>query len=386
MSKKEDLSTRRSKLSQAKQALLEKRLQSKPEDDSTPGTIPRRPGEGLFPLSFGQERMWLLDQLEPGDPAYNRPVFLRLIGRLRAAALEESLNEIIRRHDSLRTVVQAVDGRPFQTVTPTLTLSLPVVDLSNLPEPEREEKSQGLAMEEARRPFDLVKGPPLRAMVLRLSEEEHLLLLVLHHIVFDAWSVRVLLGELRALYDTFASGNPSPLPELPIQYADFAQWQRSWMDGDVLQEQLAYWRQRLEGAPPVLELPIDQPRPPIQTSHGERRSMTLPKALSRSIKDLSQEEGATSFMTLLAAFTTLLHRYTGQNDVVVGSPVAGRDWAETEGLIGFFINTFVLRTDCSGNPTFRELLGRVRETAIGAYAHQDLPFEKLVEELITPPI
>ena len=203
----------------------------------------------------------------------------------------------------------------------------------------------------------------------------------MHHIVFDAWSVRVLLRELRALYDTFSSGNPSPLPELPIQYADFAQWQRSWMDGDVLQDRLAYWRQRLEGAPPVLELPIDRPRPPIQTSRGERRSMTLSKALSRSIKDVSQEQGATSFMTLLAAFTTLLHRYTGQDDVVVGSPVAGRDWAETEGLIGVFINTLVLRTDFSGDPTFRELLGRVKETAIEAYAHQDLPFEKLVEEL-----
>ena len=381
MSEKEDLSTRRARLSPAKQALLQRRLQSKPEDDLKPGTIPRRGEADLSPLSFGQERMWFLDQLEPGDPAYNRPVFLRLIGRLRAAALEESLNEIVHRHEALRTVVQAVEGRPFQAVAPTLTLSLPVVDLSNLPEAEREEKSQGLATEEARRPFDLAKGPLLRATLLRLGEEEHLLLLVMHHIVFDAWSVRVLLRELRALYEAFSAGNPSTLPELPIQYADFAHWQRGWMDGDVLQEQLAYWRKRLEAAPPVLQLPTDRPRPVVQTSHGDRRSITLPKALSRSLKDLSQKEGVTSFMTLLAAFGTLLHRYTGQDDIVVGSPVAGRNRVETEGLIGVFINTIALRTDLSGNPTFQGLLGRVRETALGAYAHQDLPFEKLVEEL-----
>ena len=291
MSKREDLSTRRGRLSLAQQNLLQRRLQSKPGDDSTPGTIPRRPETDQSPLSFAQERMWFLDQLEPGNPAYNRPVFLRLIGRLRAAALEESLNEIVRRHEALRTSFPAVEGRPFQSVAPTLTISIPVVDLSNLTEAEGKEEARGLATEEARRPFDLARGPLLRAALLRLSEEEHLLLLVMHHIVFDAWSVRVLLRELRALYDTFSSGNPSPLPELPIQYADFAQWQRSWMDGDVLQDRLAYWRQRLEGAPPVLELPIDRPRPPIQTSRGERRSMTLSKALSRSIKDVSQEQG-----------------------------------------------------------------------------------------------
>ena len=380
MANKEDLSARRDKLSAAKQALLEKRLQSK-KDDSKPSTIPRRPQADMSPLSFAQERMWFLNQLEPDNPAYNRPSFLRLRGGLNVAVLERSLNEIVRRHEVLRTVFQAEDGRPFQVVAPTLSLSLSVLDLGDLSETEREEEVRRLALEETKRPFDLAVGPLLRANLLRLRDEEHLLLLVTHHILFDGWSMGVLHRELRALYEAFSAGNPSTLPELPIQYADFAHWQRGWMDGDILQEGLAYWRQQLDGAPPGLELPTDRPRPAVQTSHGARRSITLPKALSRSIKELSQGEGVTIFMTLLAAFGTLLHRYTDQDDIVVGSPVAGRNRIETEGLIGVFINTLVLRTDLSGNPTFWELLGRVRESALEAYAHQDLPFEKLVDEL-----
>ena len=386
MSEKEGLTARRAKLSPAKKDLLERRLQGKlphgsSTDGSKPGSIPRRSQPGPAPLSFAQERMWFLDQLEPGNPAYNRPVYLRLMGGLNVAVLEKSLNEIVDRHEALRTVFQATDGRPAQVVTPTLTLSLPVVDLHNLPEAEREEEVRRLTTEEAQRPFDLAQGPFLKAALLKLGEEEHLLLLFMHHIVFDGWSVGVLHRELTALYEAFSTGEPSPLPELPIQYADFAHWQRGWMDGDILQEGLAYWRQGLDGAPAVLELPTDRPRPAVQTSRGASQSMTLPKTLSKSLKVLSQGEGVTIFMTLLAAFGTLLHRYTGQDDIVVGSPIAGRNRAEMEGLIGVFINTLVLRTDFSGNPTFRELLGRVRETALGAYAHQNLPFEKLVEEL-----
>jgi amino acid adenylation domain-containing protein len=381
VSEQENLSTRRSKLSPAKQALLKTRLRGELVDRRESKLISRLPERDRVPLSFAQERLWFLDQLEPGNPAYNRPVALRLIGSLDVGALERALSEVLRRHGVLRATFSSEDGRPTQTIAPTEPLSLPVVDLGELSSTGRESQARRLAIEEAQRPFDLSQSPLLRATLLRLDSEEHILLLVIHHIAFDGWSASVLTEEIAALYEAFSTGKPSPLPELPVQYADFAHWQREWLQGEVLEAQLSYWRERLADAPPLLDLPTDHPRPAIQTYRGACESLTLPPYLVEPLRALSQREGVTLFMTLLGAFQVLLHRYTAQDDIVVGSPVAGRTRIETEGLIGFFINTLVLRTDLSGDPTFRELLGRVREVALGGYAHQDLPFEKLVEEL-----
>jgi amino acid adenylation domain-containing protein len=339
------------------------------------------PREQAIPLSFAQERLWFLDQLNPGSPSYNIPEAYRLVGPLKLAALEQSLNEIVRRHESLRTTFAWGDEHPVQIIAPELNLSLPVVDLSSLPEAEREVAVEHLAAEEARRPFDLARGPLLRTTVLRLSEEEHVVLLTIHHIISDDWSTFVYLREMAILYEAFAAGQKSPLPPLAIQYADFAHWQRQWLQGEVLEAQLAYWKQQLSGSPLVLELPTDHPRPAVQSSRGANCSFTLPEALSSAIKELSNQEGATLFMTLLAAFQTLLYRYTGQDEINVGTPVTNRTRSELEGLIGFFANTLVMRAELSGEPSFRELLKRVREVALGAYAHQDLPFEKLVYEL-----
>ncbi|MBW3585942.1 MAG: amino acid adenylation domain-containing protein, partial [Cyanobacteria bacterium 0813] len=337
--------------------------------------------EGDLPLSFAQQRLWFLDQLMSGTPLYNIPNPLRLKGSLNVTALEQSLSEIVRRHEALRTTFSAVNGQPIQIIRPAANLLLPIVDLRELPEAERELEAQRLATEEAQRPFDLVNEQLFRAQLLHLGEEEHLLLLTMHHIVSDGWSLGVFMRELTALYEAFSTEKSSSLPELPIQYADFAVWQNEWLVGEVLEVQLNYWKRHLGGQLPVLELPTDRPRPPVQTYRGAREFLELPKKSTDALKALSQKEGVTLFMTLLAAFQTLLYRYTGQEDVIVGSPIANRNRAEIEGLIGFFVNTLVLRTELSGDPSFRELLGRVREVALGAYTHQDLPFEKLVEEL-----
>ncbi len=334
-----------------------------------------------FPLSFAQQRLWFLDQLEPGSPLYNVPQAIRMSGALNPQALQKSLETIVARHESLRTTFMMVDGSPVQVVAPNLKMALPVTDLSGLPEDEREAESRRLSTEEARQPFDLEHGPLIRAGLLRLQAEEHVLLLNMHHIISDGWSTGVFVRELRALYEAFSQDKPSPLPELPIQYADFAVWQREWLAGEVLERQLSYWKGQLTGAPAVIDLPTDRPRPAVQSYRGAHQSMRLSRELTEKLKELSQREGATLFMTLLAAFQTLLMRYTSQEDIVIGSPIAGRNRAETENLIGFFINTLVLRTDLSGDPTFRELLGRVKELTFGAYEHQDVPFEKLVEEL-----
>ena len=334
-----------------------------------------------LPLSFAQQRLWFLDQLDPGSPVYNIPASIRVRGLLNAAALEQSFNEIVRRHEALRTTFAVVDGSSVQVIAPTMTVSLPIVDLSELTQTEREAQALRLATEEAQRPFDLTRGPLVRVSLLRLHDEDHILLLTMHHIVSDGWSVSVLFRELAALYEAFSTRKPSPLPELPIQYADFAVWQREWLQGGVLEEQLSYWKKQLSGAPAMLELPMDRPRPAVQTFQGARQSVLLPKSILKGLNELSRQEGVTLFMTLLAAFQTLLARYTNQEDIVVGSPIAYRNRAEIEGLIGFFVNTLVLRTDVSGDPSFRELLGRVREVALGAYAHQDMPFETLVEQL-----
>ena len=332
------------------------------------------------PLSFAQQRLWLLDQLVPGNPFYNIPSALRLCGPLDVPALERSLSEIARRHQTLRTTFRPSEGRPVQVVAPAALLTLPVVDLGGLPEVEREAAALRLAREEARRSFDLARGPLLRTTLLRLGAAEHVLLLTTHHIVSDGWSRGVLNRELAAVYGAYAAGRPSPLPEPPIQYADFALWQRQRLRGELLETLLAYWRRQLAGLPP-LELPTDRPRPSAQTFRGARHAFVVPDRHVSALTTLGQREGATLFMTLLAAFTALLHRYTGREDIAVGSPIAGRTRPELEGLIGFFANTLALRTDLSGDPTFRELLRRVREVCLGAYAHQELPFERLVEEL-----
>ncbi|AFZ09438.1 amino acid adenylation domain protein [Oscillatoria nigro-viridis PCC 7112] len=334
-----------------------------------------------FPTSFAQQRLWFIDQLEPGNPFYNLPAAVLLKGRLNVIVLERSFKEIVRRHEALRTTFATADGQPVQVIRQQFNFGLQVLNLQQLAETEREEKVKQLAAEEASKPFDLTKGPLLRASLLQLDAEEYVLLLTLHHIIFDGWSIGVFLQELAALYEAFSIGKPSPLPELPIQYADFAIWQREWLAGNRLQTQLNYWKKQLSGAPPLLELPADRPRPPVQTYRGAKESFLIPKTLTAALKKLSRQENATLFMTLLAAFKTLLYRYTGQADIPVGSPIANRNRAEIQGLIGFFVNTLVLRTDLSGDRTFRQLLDRIREVSLEAYAHQDLPFEKLVEEL-----
>ena len=339
------------------------------------------PRNGDLALSFAQQRLWFFDQLEPGLSAYNIPAAVRLKGPLNLAALERSLNEIVKRHESLRTTFGKVDGRPTQVIAPTLTIHLPVVDLRKLPASKRETEVRRLVTAEAQRPFDLSQGPLLRGTVLRLGDEEHVGLLTMHHIVSDGWSTGILIREMATLYVAFCAGGSSPLPTLPIQYADFAHWQRQWLQGEVLETQIAYWKEQLAGAPALIDLPTDHPRPAVQTFRGAHQSLVLPKRLQEGFKALSRQEGVTQFMTLLAAFKVLLYRYTSQDDLIVGTPIANRNRLETEGLIGFFVNALVLRTDLSGNPSFRELLRRVREVCLGAYGHQDLPFDRLVEEL-----
>ena len=339
------------------------------------------PRDRRIPLSYAQERMWFFDQLEPGNPTYNRPAFIRFTGSLNVATLEQCLNEIRRRHEVLRTTFPAVDGQPVQVISSAEPVSLPLLDLRHLSEVERGTEARRLAIEEARRSFDLALGPLIRTQLLRLGEEEYLLLLTTHHVVFDGWSMGVLLREISAVYEAFSIGSVPLLSELPIQYADFAQWQRKRFRDEVLESQLSYWRHQLDGSLPVLELPTDHPRPPVQTFRGARHPLVLSKALTDALKEISQREKATLFMTLLAAFNILLRRYTGQDDIIVGTPVAGRTRLETEGLIGIFGNTLALRADLAGNPTFRELLTRVRQMFLEGCAHQDLPFEKLVEEL-----
>lgn len=337
---------------------------------------------GRLPLSFAQQRLWFLDRLEPNSPLYNITAAFRLNGPLNIAALEHSLNEMVRRHQILRTTfAKAADSQPVQVVAPALAIPLEVVELQRLPEPDREPEARRLAAAEARRPFNLARGPLLRACLFRLAPKTHLFQLTMHHIISDGWSMGVFNRELSALYPALAAGRNSSLPPLPVQYADYAIWQREWLRGSTLSTQLAYWQQQLGRDLPVLQLPADRPRPRVQTHNGKRYTFTLPPSLVAALKALCRQENVTMFMALLAAFQALLHRYTGQSKIPTGSPVANRRLPELEDLVGFFVNTLVFCTNCTGNPTFRQLLGRVRETALGAYAHQDLPFEQLVEHL-----
>jgi len=376
-----DLAGRLARLSPAKRELLERRLREQGEKLRRAESIPRRADPGTAPLSFAQQRLWFLHDLAPESSVYNVPRMLRFRGTLDEDALRRALDEIVARHEVLRTTFVVVENRPTQVIAERGSVPLLRTDLISLPSAAREEEAARIAEEEQQGRFDLARGRLLRARLLRLGPEEHILLLTSHHIVSDAWSAGILLRELEILYRAFSQGRPSPLPRLPIQYADFAVWQREWLSGKVLESQLEYWRKQLEGSEPGLELPTDRPRPLEQSFRGGRHSVSFSKDLLASLKRLSQQEGATLYMTLLAAFGALLLRYTGQEDIAVGSPIAGRNRPEIEGLIGFFVNTLVLRTDLSGDPTFRELLHRVREVALNAYTHQDLPFEKLVEEL-----
>jgi amino acid adenylation domain-containing protein len=336
--------------------------------------------DGDIPLSFAQQRLWFFDQLEPGSHAYNIPAAVRLRGALNSSALARALSEVVRRHESLRTCFAADAGRPRQVVRPAAPVELPIEDLSGMDEAERETRALKLAALEAATGFDLAEGPLLRTRLLRLTADEHVLILTMHHIISDGWSVGVLVGELSALYAAYSRGEESPLNELPVQYADYAVWQRQHISGEALEEQLAYWRERLDGLT-ELALPTDRPRSAARGRCGASLPFSLPADISARLRGLSRSEGVTLFMTLLAAWQALLSRYAGQDDIVVGTPVAGRTRGETEGLIGFFVNMLVMRTDLSGEPTFRELLGRVRETCLGAYAHQEVPFDRLVEEL-----
>ncbi|HST58882.1 MAG TPA: amino acid adenylation domain-containing protein, partial [Longimicrobium sp.] len=353
--------------------------------DAGPGTqvppIVRVSREAALPLSWAQQRLWFLQQLEPASAAYNIPAALRLRGPLEVGALGGALSEVARRHEALRTAFRVEDGAPVQVVAPGAPLPLPVADLSGLGGEAREAWLRRLAQGEAARPFDLAAGPVLRAALVRLGEAEWAALVTVHHVASDGWSMEVLTREVSLLYSAFVQGLPSPLGELPVQYADYAAWQRAHLEGEVLEGQLAYWRARLAGAPALLEVPTDRPRPAVAGTRSATASFALSPEASRALRSVAQREGVTPFMTLLAAFQLLLGRWSGQDDVVVGTPVAGRTRAETEGLIGFFVNTLVLRADLADDPTFRDLLKRVRGVVLDAHAHQDVPFERLVDDL-----
>ncbi|WP_370640433.1 amino acid adenylation domain-containing protein [Myxococcus sp. XM-1-1-1] len=338
------------------------------------------PRTGPLPLSFAQQRLWFIDQLQPGSSTYNMPSFVRLSGPLDSKALQLSFDSLVSRHEALRTTFFEHDGQPFQRVSPNGELPLTRVDLRGLDEESSRTEIQRRLREEYQRPFDLSTGPLIRAQLLELSDTEHVLALNMHHIVSDGWSMGVLIQEVAALYDAFSHGRPSPLAPLSIQYADFSVWQRSWLQGPVLDAQIDYWRHQLTGIQP-LAMPIDKARPPLQTFRGATQPVLIPQAVTAKLKALCQREGSTPFMALLAAWQLLLSRHSGQDDIAVGSPIAGRHRSEVEGLIGFFVNTLVFRARIAPRASFVELLRQVRETALGAYAHQDIPFERLVEEL-----
>ncbi len=345
--------------------------------------IARAPEGAEIALSFAQERLWFLDQLDPGDPSYVVPAALRLKGALRADALAAALSEIVRRHHVLRTSFASVGGKPAAVLHDAAPVELPLTRWPALSPADREDAARREVAAESRRPFDLRVAPLLRARLFELAPEDHVLSLTVHHIVSDAWSQGVLEREIAALYAASCEGRPSPLPELAVQYADFAAWQRRWLSGEVEARQLAYWKAELSGAPAALDLPTDRPRPPVQGHAGGRRARVFPRALLDALHALSRREGATLYMTLLAALDVLLHRYTGEADIVVGSPIAGRTRAETEPLLGFFVNTLVLRARIDPDLPFRDLLRGVRAACLGAYTHQDMPFERLVNELAT---
>jgi acyl carrier protein len=348
---------------------------------SSPSNFVRENSSG-HPLSFGQHRLWFLSQLENGDASYNIFVALRLVGHLNLTTMRQAVGEIVARHEALRTTFSAVKGQPVQIISPRTTANLPVVDLRGLSRDLPTAKAIQLASEEERRPFDLGRCPLVRLTLIRLSDEEHILLLCAHHIISDGWSVTIFLREMVTLYEAYVSGAQTPLPELWPQYVEFARWQRQLLQGEVLEAQLDYWKRKLAAPLPQTGMPTDHPRPSKPTKRGACRRLKISKECTETLKELSKIESCTLYITLLAAFKATLHFYSGQNDIIVGTPMAGRNRAEFEKLIGFFLNTLALRTHVSRTLTFRELLGRVRDTALQAYANQDIPFERIVSEVI----
>jgi amino acid adenylation domain-containing protein len=376
-----DLSERVAKLSPVKRALLEEQLKKTRGAYVLGGkTIPRRLSRESASLSFAQERLWFINQLEPESPAYNEPRVIRLSGSLNVKAIEEALNHIVARHEVLRTTIVVADGRPAQRIAERRTIDLPVIDLRTHSVRERDVEARRLIDETIRHPFNLSTDLMLRPLLLQLGDQEHVLVLVKHHVATDGWSSGIFWRELGILYRAFSTGQAANLRELPIQYADYAEWQRELLQGEMLETQISYWKQQLAGVAD-LQLPTDRPRPAVQSYRGARQSVSLSRELTDRLISLSRKENATLYMVLLAAFQTLLSRYSGQMTIAVGSPIANRTRPEIETLIGFFANTLVLRGDLSDNPTFKELLVRMKNVALDAYAHQDLPFEKLVAEL-----
>jgi len=351
------------------------------EQGLLPPPIKPVPRTGEMPLSYAQERLWVLDQIEPNNPLYNIPRALRLRGPLQVDALERAINEIVHRHESQRTSFTKAGDHPVQVIAPSVALSLDVQGLTSLPAEHREAEARRLAMAESVRPFDLTKAPLVRAMLVRIGPEDHVLQLTMHHIISDAWSAGIFLQELTALYESFRAGRPSPLPELKVQYADYAAQERDWLQGKVLETQLAFWRDQLKGLPSVIELPLDRPRPQARTFAGDCEMLHIPAEKLAGIKALAQDEGATLFMALMALYQAMLSKYSGDEQIVVGTDLANRTMPETERMIGFFINLLAVRLDLSGNPTFRELLARAREGLLESYAHQEVPFPKIVQEV-----
>jgi hypothetical protein len=358
-----------------------KASRDKPGSSHLPSVSPEGEMSASYPTSLSQQWFLFLYDLSPGNFLYNMPYAVRLKGEIDVDALKRSIDEIVRRHEALRTTFPIVGGKRAQVIAASLDLGWPMIDVRGLPPSEREAEARRVATEEARRPFDIEQGPLIRAGLLHLAEDEYLLLLTIHHSNSDGWSMGVFTRELIALYEAFSKGLPSPLPRLAVQYKDFALWQRQWMQGEVLEEHLSYWKRQLDGAPACLNLPFDRPRPAVRTFWGESQSLVLSKELTEELKRLGVQENATLFMVLLAAFNALLYQYTNQDDVVVITHVAGRNRPEFEVLIGYFINNLVMRSDLSGEPTFRELLTRVRRVALEAYEHQELPVIKLVDAL-----
>jgi hypothetical protein len=336
--------------------------------------LARRQSRGRVALSYAQQRLWFLEQLEPGSAVYNIAAAVRLRGQLQEQVLAAALREVVQRHEALRTRFVVEEGQPRQEISAGVELELRRIEVGGETEPERERQVAQLAAAAAGAGFDLAVGPLLRARLLVLGEQEYVLVLVLHHIVADGWSLAVLLRELTALYEAGCGGRAVQLPELELQYADYAEWQRQWLQGAVLEQQLEYWKEQLQGAPSLLKLPTDRSRPAVKSSNGSEHYFAVPATLLESLRSFGCSEGATLSMVLLATYSVLLHRYTGEEDICIGTPVANRRWSEVEKLIGLFINTLVIRAEFPRHATFRELLNRTREISLGAYAHQELPF------------
>ena len=335
-----------------------------------------------LPASFAQDRLWFLDQLEPGTAAYNLVRAFRITGPLNVNALTSAIGAVIERHESLRTIFESVDGEARQVVLSDVDVQVPILNLADLPESEREREALRIASEEGKRPFDLTRGPLLRTVLLQVSRDQYILVLAMHHIITDGWSISILFRELAHCYEAYASGREPELPELPIQYAEYAQWQREYIAGEVLAKQVQYWKNKLAGAQTILDLPTDRPRPTTHSWHGATEELIFESQVRGALKEFAQSEGATLFMASMAAFQALLWRYTSQDSILVGTPTAARSQIEIENLVGFFVNTLVFRADFTPDVTFRELVRQVRACALEAYAHQDVPFEKLVEELV----